>query len=97
MIWPFRKSAVHPVQLGPVQRRVDRMSGMRDMSEDTKPAPDVQKAVPNIKAVAGQYHMTGQLEIAGPIDAPVISLTPWVICLKSASQLATSVRDRAFL
>jgi hypothetical protein len=59
---------------------------MRDMSEDTKPAPDVQKAVPNIKAVAGQYHMTGQLEIAGPIDAPVVSLTPWVICLKSASQ-----------
>jgi uncharacterized membrane protein len=59
---------------------------MDNMLEDAKQAPDIQKAVPNIKTVADQYHLTGQLEIAGPIEAPVVSTPPWVICLKSPSQ-----------
>jgi hypothetical protein len=57
--------------------------GMHDLPEESKSAPDVRKAVPNIKVVAGQYHLTGQLEIAGPIEAPVASTPPWIICLKS--------------
>jgi hypothetical protein len=61
-------------------------SGMHDMPDEPKPSPDVQKAVPNIKTVAGQYHLTGPLEIAGPIEAPIVSTPPWIICLKSASQ-----------
>jgi hypothetical protein len=61
-------------------------SGMHDMPQEPKPAPDVQKAIPAIKIVAGQYHLTGELKIAGPIEAPIVSLTPWVICLKSASE-----------
>ena len=39
-----------------------------------------------IKNVAGQYHLTGELQIAGPIKAPAISLDPWVICLRSPSE-----------
>lgn len=60
-------------------------SAIHDMPEEAKPAPDVQKAISNIKAVAGQYHLTGQLEIAGPIEAPIVSTPPWVICLRSAA------------
>ena len=50
------------------------------------PSPDLHKAIPAIKAVASQYHLVGQLEIAGPIIAPAISVNPWVICLRSTSQ-----------
>jgi hypothetical protein len=61
-------------------------SGFQDLPDEPKTAPDVQKAGANIKAVAGQYQLSGQLEIAGPIEAPIVSTPPWVICLKSASQ-----------
>jgi hypothetical protein len=60
-------------------------SGMHDMPEEPNPAPDVKKAIPSVKAVATQYHLTGQLEIAGPIEAPIMSSIPWVICLRAAS------------
>jgi hypothetical protein len=53
---------------------------------EKEPAPDIAKAVAGIKNVAGEYHLTGQLEIAGPIDAPIASLTPWVICLRSSAE-----------
>jgi hypothetical protein len=56
------------------------------MPVEPTPAPNILKAIPAIKFTAGQYHLTGQLEIAGPIEAPAASLIPWVICLKSASE-----------
>jgi len=61
-------------------------SGIQDLPDEPKTAPDVQKAGANVKAVAGQYHLSGQLEIAGPIEASIVSTPPWIICLKSASQ-----------
>jgi hypothetical protein len=61
-------------------------SGIQDLPDVPKTAPDVQKAGANVKAVAGQYHLSGQLEIAGPIEASIVSTTPWIICLKSTSQ-----------
>jgi hypothetical protein len=60
-------------------------SGLHDMPEEPNPAPDVNKVIPNVKAVAAQYHLTGQIEIAGPIQAPIMSSVPWVICLRAAS------------
>jgi hypothetical protein len=53
---------------------------------DRQNPPDVQTAIPNIKKVAAQYHLAGQLEIAGPIEASTILSTPWEFCLKSASE-----------
>jgi hypothetical protein len=50
------------------------------------PAPDIAKAISDIKTVASQYHLTGDLQIAGPIKAPAVSLVPWVICLRSPSE-----------
>jgi hypothetical protein len=61
-------------------------SGFQDLPDEPKTAPDIQKASANLKAVAGQYQLSGQLEIAGPIEAPVVSTPPWIICLKSPSQ-----------
>jgi hypothetical protein len=58
---------------------------------ETVPPPSLAKATANIRTVAGQYHLTGQLEVAGPIEAPIVSTPPWVICLKSASQPRFSV------
>ncbi|WMT72534.1 hypothetical protein [Bradyrhizobium sp. Ash2021] len=60
-------------------------SSINEAAKEPVPAPDASKAVPIIKTVAGQYHLTGQLEIAGPIEAPIASSIPWVICLRSAS------------
>jgi hypothetical protein len=54
-------------------------------------APDITKAKPNIITVAGQYHLPGQLQIAGPIEAPSVSLTPWVICLRGTSEARFTV------
>jgi hypothetical protein len=54
--------------------------------DEPKVAPDVQKAIPDIKKVAAEYHLTGPLEIAGPIEAPIPLSTPWEFCLKSASE-----------
>jgi hypothetical protein len=53
---------------------------------DTTPAPDLAKSIAKIKEVAGLYHLTGQLEVAGPVNAPVASLNPWLVCLRSASE-----------
>jgi hypothetical protein len=53
---------------------------------DREPAPDLAKSLSKIRDVAGEYHLTGQLEVAGPIDAPVASLNPWLVCLRSASE-----------
>jgi hypothetical protein len=60
-------------------------SSFDELENDPKPPPAISKAAANIKTVAGQYHLTGSLEIAGPIEAPVSSLIPWVICLRSAA------------
>jgi hypothetical protein len=50
------------------------------------PAPDVAKAISAIKNVAGQHHLSGELQIAGPIKASATSLDPWVICVRSPSE-----------
>lgn len=55
------------------------------------PSPDIAKAIPAIKAVASQYHLTGQLQIAGPINAPTVSSIPWVICLRSTSEFRFTI------
>jgi len=60
-------------------------SSFDELENDPKPPPAISKAAPVIKTVAGQYHLTGALEIAGPIEAPASSLVPWVICLRSAA------------
>jgi hypothetical protein len=44
-------------------------SSFDELESDPKPPPAISKAAPNIKTVAAQYHLTGTLEIAGPIDA----------------------------
>jgi hypothetical protein len=53
---------------------------------EQEPSPDITKAKPNIITIASQHHLRGQLQIAGPIEAPPVSLTPWVICLRGASE-----------
>jgi hypothetical protein len=53
---------------------------------DREPAPDVAEALSTINTVAAEYHLTGQLDIAGPIEAPVASLDPWLVCLRSPSE-----------
>jgi hypothetical protein len=60
------------------------MYGDTPLPDEPKIAPDVQRAIPNIKKVAAEYHLTGPLEIAGPIEAPITLSTPWEFCLKSA-------------
>ncbi len=60
-------------------------SSFDELENDPKPPPAISKAAANIKTVAGQYHLTGTLEIAGPIEAPASSLIPWIICLRSAT------------
>jgi hypothetical protein len=64
------------------------LAGCSSLLEEVEqvPAPDVAKAMSAIKNVAGQYHLTGELQIAGPIKAPAVSLDPWVICLRSPSE-----------
>ncbi len=64
------------------------LAGCSSLLEEVEqvPAPDIAKAISAIKAVAGQYHLTGGLQIAGPIKAPEVSLVPWVICLRSPSE-----------
>jgi hypothetical protein len=61
-------------------------SSFEDLSDEPKIAPDVQKAGANVRVVASQYSLSGHLEISGPIEAPVVSKPPWIICLKSTSQ-----------
>jgi hypothetical protein len=56
-----------------------------------EPSPDIAKAKPNIIAVASQYHLPGQLQIAGPLEAPPASLIPWVICLRGTSEARFTV------
>ena len=67
------------------RRVVEELSGMHDTPETPSPAPDIAKAIPTVKTVAGQYHLTGQIEIAGPIEAPIMSSIPWVICMRAAA------------
>jgi hypothetical protein len=64
------------------------LAGCSSLLEEAEqaPAPDIAKAISAIKNVAGQYHLIGELQIAGPIKAPVVSLDPWVICLRSPSE-----------
>jgi hypothetical protein len=64
------------------------LAGCSSLHEEVEeiPAPDVAKAITAIKNVAGQYHLTGELEIAGPIKASPVSVDPWVICLRSPSE-----------
>jgi hypothetical protein len=64
------------------------LAGCSSLLEEVEqvPAPDIAKTISAIKTVAGQYHLTGELQIAGPIKAPAISLDPWVICLRSPSE-----------
>jgi hypothetical protein len=59
---------------------------MHAMSVEPNPAPNSASAAATIRTVATQYHLTGQLEVAGPIEAPIASTPRWVICLKSASE-----------
>jgi hypothetical protein len=53
---------------------------------EQEPSPDITKAKPNIITIASQYHLPGLLQIAGPIEAHPVSLTPWVNCLRGASE-----------
>jgi hypothetical protein len=59
------------------------LAGCSSLLEELEqvPAPDIAKAISAIKNVAGQYHLAGELQIAGPVKAPAVSLDPWVICL----------------
>jgi hypothetical protein len=61
-------------------------SSVIDAVEQQEPSPDIATAKAVISTVATQYHLPGQWQIAGPIEASVVSLTPWVICLRSASE-----------
>jgi hypothetical protein len=87
MVQLFRKSFVAClVVTGICGTAMTGCSDFKDLPDEPKTAPDIQKASANLKTVAGQYQLSGQLEIAGPIEAPAVSTPPWIICLKSASQ-----------
>jgi hypothetical protein len=58
---------------------------------EQEPSPDITKAKLNIITIASEYHLPGQLQIAGPIEAPPVSLTPWVICLRGTSEARFTV------
>jgi hypothetical protein len=55
------------------------------------PLPDISKNLPTIRSVSREFHLTGQLLIAGPFDAPVQYDNPYIICLRSASETQFTV------
>jgi hypothetical protein len=82
----FRKSQF--LTLWTITSLVFMLAGCSSFLEEAEqvPAPDIAKEISAIKTVAGQYHLTGELQFAGPIKAPTASLIPWVICLRSPSE-----------
>ena len=48
--------------------------------------PDISKAIPNIRDVAKEFHLTAQLQVAGPFNAPANYDNPYIICVKSPAQ-----------
>ena len=82
----FRKSQF--LTLSTIASLVFTLTGCSSLLEEVEQAsaPDIAKTISAIKTVAGQYHLTGELQIAGPIKAPAASLDPWVLCLRSPSE-----------
>jgi hypothetical protein len=72
-------------------------SNFEDLPDEPRTAPDVQKAGTNVKVVAGQYHLSGQLEIAGPIEAPIVSMLPWMSALQPRFTVALFYKADTFV
>jgi hypothetical protein len=54
--------------------------------EALPPPPDISKAITNIRGVANEFHLTTQLQVAGPFNAPASYDHPYIICLKRLAQ-----------
>lgn len=93
MVSRFHKSHSIRLLIAAVCTSLGACSGMinSEHQNDQPSPPNAQLAFPNIKKVAAQYHLTGQLEFAGPFEAPITSPAPWEICLKGASDTRFSV------
>jgi hypothetical protein len=52
---------------------------------DVANAPELLKVVESLKKIAVEAKLEEPLEISQPIEANPISLTPWIICLRSGA------------
>jgi hypothetical protein len=57
--------------------------------EKLPPAPDLPAVAAVLKSVAAGAHLAEPVEISDPVRAPPISLSPWMICLRSAQSEAS--------
>jgi len=58
-------------------------SSVESLPENLPPAPDLSTVATVLKNVAAEAHFAEPVEILDPIRAPPISLSPWLICLRS--------------
>jgi len=58
-------------------------SSVESFHENLPPAPDLHAVAAVLKSVAAGAHLAEPVEISDPIRAPPISLSPWMICLRS--------------
>ena len=59
-------------------------SSVENFPEKLPPAPDLSAVAALLKSVAAGAHLAEPVEISDPVRAPPISLSPWMICLRSA-------------
>jgi hypothetical protein len=58
-------------------------SSIESFPENLPPAPDLSTIVSQLKTVAAEAHLAEPVEVSDVIRAPPISLSPWLICLRS--------------
>ncbi len=58
-------------------------SSVKSFPENLPPAPNLSAIASELKKVAAEAHLAEPVEVSDPIRAPAISLSPWLICLRS--------------
>jgi len=58
-------------------------SSVENFPENLPPAPNPSTIASELKKVAAEAHLAEPVEVSDPIRAPPISLSPWLICLRS--------------
>jgi hypothetical protein len=58
-------------------------SSVESFPENLPPAPSLSAVLSELKKVAAEAHLAEPVEVADPIRANPISLSPWLICLRS--------------
>jgi len=58
-------------------------SSVESFPENLPPAPSLSTVLSDLKKVAAEAHLAEPVEVADPIRANPISLSPWLICLRS--------------